>query len=67
MERERRNQINIQAERFKKIRRKLSAMGRVGEQPKPELTKEFVSLDEWLTQNTPFWRSHFGFKRDEEI
>jgi len=67
MEKERRSQIEINAERFKKIRRKLSAMGRIGEQPEPELIREFVNLDDWLTKNTIFWRSHFGFKKEEEI
>lgn len=67
MEREKYKQVYINKERFKKIRRKLSAMERAGEQPKPELTREFVSLDDWLTKNTNHWRSHFGFKREEEI
>lgn len=67
MEREGKNLVDKNAERFKKIRRKLSAMGRAEEQPKPELTREFVNLDHWLTNNTHRWRSHFGFKREEEI
>lgn len=51
--------------RFARIKRQLFVMERQGVTPPSELLQEQITLDQWLTNNTPWWISHFGLKREQ--
>ncbi len=61
------NPVRVAEERFKKTRRQLRAMQRMGQTPPAELGQRLIQLDAYLVANTSYWNSHFGFKRDDEI
>lgn len=52
--------LNAMVKRAKRLKRIVSAQRRNGQKPPPEIMGEYHLVDQRLSQELPWWRSHFG-------
>lgn len=58
-----RDPVLARAYEFARIRRRIKVFRRNGLEVKPEFVSRALELDRWLTDNTTWWKSNYGYTK----
>ena len=55
------------AEDYFRLNKDIGKMIKEGLQPSETILLRRMELDKWLTDNTDFWKSNFGYERGKDV